>query len=402
MPRRFLLAALLASFWIAPPAALAGSPRGLSSPPRVAAGLDVLLAERLELVKGRRVGLVTNASAVDAHGVSAIDRLATAPGVKLVALFAPEHGLRADLDVENIPNQKDPRTGVPVYSLYGERRAPSPEQLRGLDVLLFDLQDAGARFYTYPATLGLCMEACAKAGVPFVVLDRPNPLGARAEGDVLPEGTRHFTARYPLATRHGLTMGEIARFIEGTEHLGTALTVVPVAHYRRAMWFDQTGLPWRRPSPALTKAETALYYVAFGLFEATNVDCRAPGMPFRWFGARWLDAPAVAGALNAMGLPGVRFAPQAVGAKPGVRVTITDREAFKAAESGAAAVYAVRRRHPEAFKPSRSGLFYMGGGPALYEALFAGPEGFEMLLAGMAERAAAYSKRVAPFRLYPE
>lgn len=399
MPLRFLLSLLLASLLAAAPAAAAGQ-APTAPAPRVAVGLDVLLGERPELVKGLRVGLVTNASAVDGRGVSAIDRLAGAPGVKLAALFAPEHGLRAELDVEDIPNGVDPATGIPVYSLYGKQRAPSPAQLAGLDALLFDLQDAGARFYTYPATMGLCMAACAQARVPFIVLDRPNPLGGRAEGDVLPEGTRHFTARYPLATRHGLTLGELARFVQATELPDLDLTVVPVAHYRASLDFDATGLPWRKPSPALGSAETALYYVAFGLFEATNVDCRAPGMPFRWFGARWMNAPAVAADLEALHLPGVRFAAQAAAGKPGVRVTITDRAAFPATDAGAAAVYVVARRHPAAFAASKSGLFYMGGGPALYEALHGGR--LEPLLTGMAERAAAYRKRIAAFRLYPE
>lgn len=206
LPRAVAALAAACALVAAVPAASAG--------PVVRTGLEVLATDRVDLLRGKRVGLITNMSAVDASGRSAIDRIAALPGARLTALFAPEHGLRADLDMEGIPDGKDPRTGVPVFSLYGKTRTPTPAQLARLDVLVFDIQDVGSRFYTYSTTLGLCLEAAAKAGKPFVVLDRPNPITGRSEGEVLDPAFRHFTGRYRLPIRHGLTMGELARLID--------------------------------------------------------------------------------------------------------------------------------------------------------------------------------------------
>ena len=366
---------------------------------RVKLGIEVLLEQPAHVLKGKRVGLITNMSAIDGRGVSVIDRLARAPGVKLVALFAPEHGLRADLDVENIPNGKDPRTGAPVYSLYGKHRAPTGAQLAGVDVLVFDIQDAGARFYTYSTTLGLCMEAAKKHGKPFVVLDRPNPISGLAEGEVLDAGIRHFTGRYPLATRHGMTTGELARYINGEEGIGAALTVVPMRGWTRAMYYDQTGLPWRRPSPAMLSPETALYYVGIGMFEATNVNCRAPGKPFRWVGAKWADGQRLAGELNALKLPGVRFTPEVVKGMGGVDVTITNRWIFKPIETAAAMMGVFARLYPGQFEPYRSGLGIMSGSDGLWEALM-GQGDLGGVVSRYRKSAVDYEARRKPYLLY--
>lgn len=393
--RRLLFSALCAVTMIAATPAVAA--------PRVTLGVEVLLSQRLDLLKGKRVGLITNMSAIDSRGRSAIDLLARAPGVRLTALFAPEHGLRAELDVENIPDGRDPATGVPVYSLYNKDRAPSARQLANVDVLVFDIQDAGSRFYTYSTTLGLCMEAAKRHGKPFVVLDRPNPITGKAEGDLLDPTIRHFTGRYPLTTRHGMTIGELARYINGVEQLGCNLTVVPMRGWKRGMWYDQTGLPWRRPSPAMLSPETALYYAGIGLFEATNVNCRAPGKPFRWIGAPWIDGPSLASELTGLNLRGVRFssASHVIQGKPhgGVDVAITDREAFLPIDTAVAMMGVLARLYPGQFEPYRSGLSIMTGGEDLWKAL-AGQAPLEAVLARYRKAAESYDAKRRPFLLY--
>lgn len=399
MPARPLIhlaaAALLAFASLALPATAAAPAAGVRT------GLDVLADERADLLRGKRVGLVTNMSAVDAAGRSAIDRLAALKGVRLVALFAPEHGLRADLDMEGIPDGKDPRTGVPVFSLYGKTRTPTPAQLASLDVLVFDIQDVGSRFYTYSTTLGLCLEAAAKAGKPFVVLDRPNPITGRSEGEVLDPAFRHFTGRYRLPIRHGLTMGELARLIDAEEGLHADLTVVPAAGWRRSMWYDQTGLLWRKPSPAMTDPDTALYYVGIGLFEGTNVNCRAPGKPFRWVGAAWADGAKLAADMAGRGLPGVRFARERVRGMDGVAVTITDRRTFQPLETAVALLAAFRKHHPTRFEFYRSGLGHMSGSDALWTVLRDGGD-LAALQARWRKAADAFQARRAPYLLYQE
>jgi uncharacterized protein YbbC (DUF1343 family) len=393
--RRLLLTTLSALAILQAPAVLAA--------PKVKLGVEVLLTERMSVLKGKRVGLVTNMSAIDSQGRSDIDLLARAPGVKLTALFAPEHGLRAELDVENIPDGKDPRTGVPVYSLYNKDRAPSAKQLATVDVLVFDIQDAGSRFYTYSTTLGLCMEAAKRNHKPFVVLDRPNPITGKAEGDLLDPTIRHFTGRYPLTTRHGMTIGELARYINGVENMGCDLTVVPMTGWTRGMWYDQTGLPWRRPSPAMLSPDTALYYAGIGLFEATNVNCRAPGKPFRWIGAPWIGGDRLASELTALSLPGVRFSSEGhtIGGKRhgGVNVLITDREAFQPIDATVSIMATLARLYPGKFEPYRSGLSIMTGGDDLWLAL-AGQGPLEAVTDRYRKSAASYDAARRPYLLY--
>lgn len=259
--------------------------------PRVRPGIDGLLADSAGLVQGRRVGLVTNQTGVDAAGVSSIDRLAAAPGVSLVALFAPEHGIRGGAAPgETIADSVDAATGLPIYSLYGANRAPTPEQLAGLDVLVVDLQDVGVRTFTYVSTTVLAMRAARAAGKPVVVLDRPNPLGCVMQGPVLDTAHASFIGMLPVPLRHGLTMGELARFANAELAIGADLVVVPVQGWRPCDWFDRTGLPWVRPSPNLPDLEALAWYPGTVLFEASNLSVgRGTGAPFRQLGAPWLD-----------------------------------------------------------------------------------------------------------------
>lgn len=289
----------------------------------VRAGIEVLLSDSLHLVAGRRVGLITNhtgiyrrAPAPGATGpgeiASTIDGLHRAPEVELVALFAPEHGIRGDEDAgARIDSSVDERTGTPIHSLYGETRRPTPEMLEGVDVLLFDMQDVGARYYTYVSTMAYAMEAAGEAGIPFVVLDRPNPIrGDVVQGNVLEPEYATFVGLYPVPMRHGMTAAELARLYVGEFGIQVDLRVVPMDGWRRSMTFADTGLDWVAPSPNMPSLESALAYPGTCLFEGTPLSVgRGTDRAFQWIGAPWLDGEALAAALNGRGLGGVRFEP---------------------------------------------------------------------------------------------
>ena len=274
-------------------------------------GIEVLLEDSLHLVAGRRVGLITNQTGVDASGRSSIDRLYEHPSVELVALFAPEHGIRGTADPgETVEDDVDVETGVPIHSLYGAVRSPTPEMLDGIDVLLMDYQDIGARYWTYVSTMTLAMEAAAEQGIPVVVLDRPNPIGGAVQGNVLDPPFATFVGRYPIAMRHGMTPGELARYYQGEMGIGGELRVVPVDGWRRDIPFAETGLPWIRPSPNMPDVESATHYPGTCLFEGTVLSvARGTEAPFQQIGAPWLDGDDLAEAMNEYGLPGVRFEP---------------------------------------------------------------------------------------------
>jgi len=277
--------------------------------PKVKLGIEVLLSEQLGLIKGKRVGLVTNASAVDGQLRSTIDLLAETPGVELAALFGPEHGVRGAQEGRiKQEGEPDSRTGVPVYSLYGDGFAPKAEWLDKVDVLLFDIQGVGSAWYTFKYTMSFAMEACAKAGIPFVVLDRPNPLGGEVvEGPLLKLGS---IFRHSLPLRHGMTYGELARMWNETEGFGAELAVVPMKGWKRSMLWDETGLFWVMPSPNMGTFETAVTYPGQCLFERTNLsEGRGTTKPFLLTGASWVDAEKAARDLNSRKLPGVLFRP---------------------------------------------------------------------------------------------
>ncbi len=321
-------------------------------------GVEILLEDSVGLVAGRRAGLITNHTGVDREGRSSIDRLAEHDSVRLVALYAPEHGIRGEAGAgEAVAGGRDPKTGVPIHSLYGDTRRPTPESLEGVEVLLFDVQDVGARYYTYVSTMALAMEAAAEQGIPFVVLDRPNPVGGRlVQGNVLDTAFASFVGRYPVPMRHGLTAGELARLVNERHGVGADLSVAPAEGWRRGDWFDDTGLPWVPPSPNMPDLTSATHYPGTCLFEGTNLSVgRGTERPFQQVGAPWLDADSLARRLNRRELPGVRF--RAVRFTPkdpgdgkyggrevrGVRFVAADRESYDPTRAAVAALLEARR-----------------------------------------------------------
>jgi uncharacterized protein YbbC (DUF1343 family) len=320
--------------------------------PRVLTGLDRILDEVHHLIAGRRVGLVTNASAVTSEVVPAADALLAS--CDLTMLLSPEHGLAShEADGAHVASTVDPHTQLPVYSLYGETKKPGADVLQDLDVLVFDIQDVGARFYTYVWTMSYVMEAAAEFGVPLIVLDRPNPIAGHVlEGPAIESGYESFVGRYLLPVRHGMTVGELARLFNAERNLGADLHVVQMEGWQRSMWFDQTGLPWVPPSPAMPKLETATVYPGLCLLEGTNVsEGRGTATPFESVGAPWIDAYPLASALNDLALPGVRFRPvyfvpssnKYVGQTcQGVYVHVTDRQAFRPLSVGLHVIHTIR------------------------------------------------------------
>jgi uncharacterized protein YbbC (DUF1343 family)/CubicO group peptidase (beta-lactamase class C family) len=345
----------------APSSAVPNRPR---PEPGFMTGVDVLCRDRFAPLWGKRVGIVTNHTGLDASGRRTIDLLHRAPGVKLAAVFTPEHGLTGKADAK-IGNSRDAATGIPVYSLYGESLRPRPEHLKGLDALVFDVQDAGARFYTYMSTMGYAMEAAAKRGIGFYVLDRPNPITAAAvAGPVLDGDLKGFTAYFPMPVRHGMTLGELARMFNAENGIGANLTVIPMRGYRRDMWFDETGRPWVNPSPNLRSLTQTLLYPGVALSEASNVSVgRGTATPFELVGAPWVEAERLAAALRARPVPGVEFA--AVRFTPeggpyrgqvcqGVRLRVVDRNRLDAVAMGVEILSALYRLYPNVFQIDRA------------------------------------------------
>ena len=351
-------------------------PRQANERPSVLNGIDVLEREGFKPLAGLSIGLITNQTGITAQRDSTIDRLARASGVKLRALFSPEHGIRGELDQEHIRDGKDAKTGLPIYSLYGEHRAPTAQQLAGIDALVFDIQDIGCRFYTYISTLRLCLEAAAARGLPFFVLDRVNPVGGVAvEGPVLLD-KEAFTATHAIAIRHGMTAGELARMMNAERRIGADLRVIPVEGWRRELLFDATGLPWLNPSPNMRTLTAALLYPGIGLLEFSISVGRGTDTPFEILGAPYIDDLRLAHELNHLGLPGLRFLP--VRFKPtasvfkdqacaGVRMIVTDRERLEPVCTGLAIAATLQRLHPGQFDVAKVGTLLNHAG--LLEAL---------------------------------
>ncbi|MGE5244907.1 MAG: serine hydrolase [Betaproteobacteria bacterium] len=337
-----------------------GVSRAAPSPPTLA-GIDVLAAQNFAPLAGKRVGLLTNQTGRLRSGASTIDALAEARGVRLVALFSPEHGIRGDRD-EKIESSRDAKTGLPIYSLYGDTRKPTAAMLDGLDALVVDLQDAGARFYTYPAAVAYVMEAAAARKLPVVVLDRPNPIdGIDVEGPMQAPGGSRYVGYLPMPIRHGLTIGELARLFNVEAGIGADLTVVPMQHWLRTEWFDETGLEWVNPSPNLRTMTAATLYPGLGAIEQTNVSVgRGTDTPFEQVGAPWIDGVALAAALDARGIAGVRFYPVSftpqTGAKlggercHGVFLIVTDRRAVRPVRVGLEIAAALSRLYGATFE----------------------------------------------------
>jgi uncharacterized protein YbbC (DUF1343 family) len=330
--------------------------------PRVQSGLDVLVHHRLGLLRGRRFGVLAHQASVDARLDHVVALLGDVRGARLAALFAPEHGLwGAAQDLVHIAAERDPFSGLRVVSLYGERREPTSAMLRGLDLLVIDVQDVGARYYTYQWTTALAMRACARAGVRVLILDRPNPLGGEVvEGNVPDPAFASFVGLYPLPARPGLTLGEIARYLQRAHGLGGTLDVVGMRGWRRAMSWEDTGLPWVAPSPNMPTPDTARVYPGGCLIEGTNLsEGRGTTRPFEWVGAPYLDAHRYAEALTAERLPGVVFRPARF--RPtfqkwagrvcgGVHIHVTDRARFKPFLTGLAVIAVARRQALRAFR----------------------------------------------------
>ena len=321
-------------------------------------GIDVLVAGGFKQLEGKRVGLITNHTGRDRDGITTIDRFHQAKNLKLVALFGPEHGIRGALDQSKINDSIDEATGVTVYSLYGERRRPTQEQLADIDVLVFDIQDIGARFYTYPSTMGLAMEDAAKAGIDFMVLDRPNPIdGATIEGPLLDADRETFVSFYHVPVRHGMTVGELARMYAAEKKLKVDLTVIPVEGWRRNEYWHDTGLSWVDPSPNMRSETAAVLYPGIGLLETTNVSVgRGTDAPFEVMGAPWIRERELAEAINAANPPGVcavpiRFTPTASKFKNescgGVNFVITDWSEFRSFHLGMVVAHALRMLYPD-------------------------------------------------------
>src|SRR4051794_23646605 len=320
-------------------------------------GIDHLEAERYAPLRGMRVGLITNHTGIDRAWNPTIDLLRSAPGVTLVSLFSPEHGIRGTVDA-NVPDSVDAVSGLPLYSLYGETRKPNAEQLKGLDALVFDIQDVGTRFYTYIATMGLAMEAAVAAHVKFVVLDRVNPIGgADFEGPLL-NGEENFIGWHSLPIRHGMTVGELARMFNEERHIGADLTVIPLTRWRRGLWMDEAGLPWINTSPNMRSVTEAGLYPGVGIVEFAISVGRGTETPFEVAGAPYVDGAALARELTAMSLPGIRF--EAASFTPsssvfanqrcgGVRMTITDRRTLRPVATGVAIALVLHRLYPHEF-----------------------------------------------------
>lgn len=329
---------------------------------KVRLGNEVFLSERLDLVRGLKVGLITNHSGVDSQFMSTVELLHRQPAVQLMALFGPEHGIRGEAQAgEKVTSYVDEETGLPVHSLYADTKKPTDAMLAGLDALVYDIQDVGVRYYTFISTMCYAMEKAAELGLKFIVLDRPNLLrGDRLDGNVLDPQFSSFIGLYPLPIRYGMTIGELARFVNGEFGIGADLSVVQMDGWRREYWFDQTGLPWVPSSLGIPTLETAVIYTGLCFIEGTNFsEGRGTTMPFHLFGAPWVKGTELARELNGLGLAGVHFRP--VYFKPttskhqgalcqGVQVHLLDRDLFKGSVIGLEVLRVLQELYPEEFE----------------------------------------------------
>ncbi len=345
------------------PARARAAPKRSGHAARVQTGLDVLESQKFAPLRGKRVGLITNHTGLDSQGRSTVDVLSHAVGVQLIALFSPEHGLAGRND-EKISSSKDPATGLPVHSLYGETLRPTDEMLKGIDALVFDVQDAGVRFYTYTTTMAYCMEEAAKRHIAFFVLDRPNPLGGEiVEGPMLDADKTNFVGYFPLPVRYGLTIGELAQLFNAENHIGADLHVITMKSWHRNYFFESTGIKWIPPSPNLRTTKGSVLYPGIEILQNAGVSVgRGTETPFEEFGAPWLNGEDVAAALNERHLSGLHFA-----AKPfipivglysgqrcgGVSIRITDRFKVRSMRMGLEIAAILQKLYPKQFEVSK-------------------------------------------------
>jgi len=376
----------------------------------VVPGVEVLLSDSLHLIRGKRVGLITNHSGRNRQGTSTVDLLFRAPGVRLTALYGPEHGIRGLAKAgEKISASVDSATGVKVYSLYGDVQVPTPEMLADVDVLVYDIQDVGARVYTYQWTLALAANAAKK---PIIVLDRPDPIRAdRYEGNILEPAYSSLAGQFPVALRYGLTPGELMRYLVGARMIDANVTVVPMRNYRRSMWFDETGIPRVSPSPNLRNLDAELVYPGTVFFEGTTAtEGRGTDDPFTLIGASWMtDNAAIAVELNAMRLPGVAFetATRTIEAGykfggqtiPMIKVRVTDRNAVRPVELGIRMLRAIYARHTTDFKWRERSIDRLAGTNRLRAAVEQNT--VDALIREWDADAMRFANLVKPYLLYP-
>ncbi|MEO7996273.1 MAG: DUF1343 domain-containing protein [Gemmatimonadaceae bacterium] len=395
---------------------------------QVRTGLSVLVEDSLKLIAGKRVGLITNQTGVDERGRSGIDLLFSDPrvvkaGVRLVALFSPEHGIRGTEDRENLSDTRDTKTKLPIYSLYGASTvAPPDSALKTIEVLIIDLQDVGTRTWTYVGAMVFAMQAAAKANIPVLVLDRPNPItGTHTEGAMLDTAFAELinSARksngfslWPMPLRHGLTMGELSLYFKAQLKLNTQLHVIPMRNWRRSMWFDQTGLPFVKPSPNLPNLASELLYPALVPFERSNVSVgRGTGEAFQRFGAPWLRADTVTKLLEDLGLTGVKFKAehftpvQPGDAKyggqniPGIRIEIVDRDLVQPSRVGAAILWAINKLNKDSLKITNDGFDERLGSKSVREAILSGTDP-DAVMDRQLGRIVDFEKDVRKYHLY--
>lgn len=371
-------------------------------------GLDVLEAQNFAPLAGKRVGLITNQTGIDREGRSTIDLLAHAPGVKLMALFSPEHGIRGTVDAR-VSSTTDEATGLPVYSLYGETERPTDAMLKGVDALVFDIQDAGVRFYTYITTMGYAMEAAAAHHLPLYVLDRPDPLGGeRIEGPMLDRGRTNFVGYFPMPVRMAMTLGEMAKMFNVEKKIGCDLHVIRLQEWRRKLWFDETGLPRVNPSPNLRSPESGILYPGLEILQAAGVSVgRGTPQPFEMLGAPWSRGEELAAYLNQRAIPGVRFEPQKFTPDSdvykgelcdGVRITLTDRKVLQTMRMGMEIAVALGKRYPGKFDTGK--MMNLVGNDSTIQLLKNGSEP-EAIVASWTKDLVAFRRMRARYLLYP-
>jgi uncharacterized protein YbbC (DUF1343 family) len=390
----------------------------------VKTGLDRVAAYK-DVFEGRRLGIIANHTAYDRNGRFIVDVFRSMVDVKVTALFSPEHGLWGKApDGEKIGSQTHPDYDLPVYSLYGETQKPTSEMLRNIDVLVFDIQDIGARFYTYIYTMSLAMEAAAENGKTFVVLDRPNPInGVSVQGNILESSSASFVGLYPIPVRHGMTAGELAKMFNGQGWLSSRvkaeLTVIPMEGWHRRLWYDQTGLRFIKPSPNMTDLETAIVYPGMCLLEGTNIsEGRGTTMPFRQFGAPWVsaggrltpDSKILAERLNALSLPAMRFEP--VRFTPnnskyqgqechGVQIIVSDRDRLEPFSSGIRIINEIYRSYPNQFEWRASHFDRLCGTSKIRNAI-TGNSSLDALQNGWQKELESFLKIRAGYLIYPD
>jgi uncharacterized protein YbbC (DUF1343 family) len=374
---------------------------------RVQTGLDVLEAEKFAPLRGKHIGLITNHTGLDYQERTTINVLAHAPGVQVVALFSPEHGIAGHSD-EKLPSSKDASTGLPIFSLYGDHLRPTDEMLQGIDAFVFDVQDAGVRFYTYTTTMAYCMEEAAKRNIAFYVLDRPNPLnGDIVEGPMLDPEKTSFVAYYPLPVRYALTIGELAQFLNTENHINAQLHVIPMKNWHRNYFFESTGLKWIPPSPNLRTLKGSLLYPGLEILQNAGVSVgRGTEAPFEEFGAPWINGEEVAALLNAKSLPGVHFVNQpfipvsglyAGQHCGGVGVRVTDRTALRSMRVGLEIVAALHKKYPDQFDVTK--ILLLLGNDSTIQQLQSGTAPAE-IIASWAKDLAAYDAVRRRYFLY--